>query len=249
MATTETNSQLGQQIVEDAKRYVLYSWSVQDQITPIAVAGAEGRYFWDYDGKRYLDFASQLVNVSIGHGHPKLVAAIKEQAEQLATIGPPMATESRSRLGKLLAEVTPGDLSMSFFTNGGAEANENAIKLARWATGRHKIVARYRSYHGATAGGITLTGDPRRWAAEPGIPGVVRMFDPFTYRCPAGHPDPCPVCTGGPHLEEILQYEGAQTVAAVILETVTGTNGVIVPPDGYLQSIREVCDRHGILLI
>jgi len=249
MATTETNSQLGQQIVEDAKRYVLYSWSVQDQINPIAVAGADGRYFWDYDGKRYLDFASQLVNVSIGHGHPKLVAAIKEQAEQLATIGPPMATESRSRLGKLLAEVTPGDLSMSFFTNGGAEANENAIKLARWATGRQKIVARYRSYHGATAGGMTLTGDPRRWAAEPGIPGVVRILDPYTYRCPAGHPDPCPVCTGAPHLEEILQYEGPQTVAAVILETVTGTNGVIVPPDGYLQSIREVCDRHGILLI
>ncbi|HEY8628134.1 MAG TPA: aminotransferase class III-fold pyridoxal phosphate-dependent enzyme [Gaiellaceae bacterium] len=249
MATTETNSQLGRQIVEDAKRYVLYSWSVQDQINPIAVAGAEGRYFWDYDGKRYLDFASQLVNVSIGHQHPKVIAAIKEQAEQLATIGPPMATESRSRLGKLLAEITPGELSMSFFTNGGAEANENAIKLARWATGRHKIVARYRSYHGATAGGITLTGDPRRWAAEPGIPGVVRILDPYTYRCPAGHPDPCPVCTGAPHLEEILQYEGPQTVSAVILETVTGTNGVIVPPDGYLQSIREVCDRHGILLI
>ena len=138
---------------------------------------------------------------------------------------------------------------MSFFTNGGAEANENAIKLARWYTGRHKIIARYRSYHGATAGAITLTGDPRRWPAEPGIPGVVRMFDPYTYRCPAGHPDPCPVCTGAPHLEEILQYEGAHTVAAVILETVTGTNGIIVPPDGYLQSIREVCDRHGILLI
>ena len=160
-----------------------------------------------------------------------------------------MATESRSRLGKLLAEVTPGDLTMSFFTNGGAEANENAIKLARWYTGRHKIIARYRSYHGATGGAITLTGDPRRWPAEPGIPGVVRMFDPYTYRCPAGHPDPCPVCTGAPHLEEILQYEGAHTVAAVILETVTGTNGIIVPPDGYLQSIREVCDRHGILLI
>ena len=249
MASVEENSELGQQIVADAKRHVLYSWSVQDAINPIAVAGAEGRYFWDYDGKRYLDFASQLVNVSIGYGHPKIVAAIKEQAETLATIGPPMATESRSRLGKLLAEVTPGDLSMSMFTNGGAEANENAIKLARWYTGRQKVVARYRSYHGATAGAITLTGDPRRWPAEPGIPGVVRMLDPYTYRCPAGHPDPCPVCSGGPHLEELLMYEGPETVAAVILETITGTNGIIVPPDGYLQSIREVCDRHGILLI
>src|SRR5690348_5874986 len=249
MATVQQNSELGRQIVEDAKRHVLYSWSTQDAISPIAVAGAEGRYFWDYDGKRYLDFASQLVNVSIGHQHPKVVAAIKEQADQLCTIGPPMATESRSRLGRLLAEVTPGNLKMSFFTNGGAEANENAIKLARWYTGRSKVIARYRSYHGATAGAITLTGDPRRWHAEPGIPGVVRMFDPYTYRCPAGHPDPCPVCSGGPHLEEILQYENPETVAAVILETVTGTNGIIVPPDGYLQSIREVCDRHGILLI
>jgi taurine---2-oxoglutarate transaminase len=249
MAVTETNTELGRQIVEDAKRYVLYSWSVQDAIAPIAVAGAEGRHFWDYEGRRYLDFASQLVNVSIGHGHPKVVAAIKEQAEQLATIGPPMATESRSTLGRLLAEVTPGDLSLSFFTNGGAEANENAIRLARWYTGRHKVIARYRSYHGATAGSLTLTGDPRRWPSEPGIPGVVRMFDPYTYRCPAGHPDPCPVCAGAPHLEEILQYEGPNTVAAVILETITGTNGIIVPPDGYLQSIRETCDRYGIVLI
>src|SRR3954447_1214 len=249
MATIETNPQLGQQVVADAKQYVLHSWSVQDALNPIPVAGAEGRHFWDYDGKRYLDFASQLVNVSIGYGHPKIVAAIKEQAEKLATIGPPMATEPRSTLARLIAEVAPGDISMAFFTNGGAEANENAIKLARWYTGRHKVIARYRSYHGATAGAITLTGDPRRWPAEPGISGVVRMFDPYTYRCPAGHPDPCPVCSGAPHLEEILQYEGPNTVAAVILETVTGTNGIIVPPDGYLQSIREVCDRYGILLI
>jgi len=249
MTTVETNPNLGAQIVADAKEFVLYSWSVQSQIDPIAVAGADGRHFWDYDGNRYLDFASQLVNVSIGHQHPKIIAAIKEQADALCTIGPPMANESRSRLGRLLAEVTPGDLKVSFFTNGGAEANENAIKLARLATGRHKIVARYRSYHGATHGAVTLTGDPRRWPVEPGMPGVVRMFDPYTYRCPAGHPDPCPVCTGAPHLEEILEYEGAHTVAAVILETITGTNGVIVPPDGYLQAIREVCDRHGILLV
>ncbi|MEN3341686.1 MAG: taurine---2-oxoglutarate transaminase [Actinomycetota bacterium] len=249
MATIETNPQLGEQVREDAKRYVLHSWSVQDALDPLPVAGAEGRYFWDYEGRRYLDFASQLVNVSIGHQHPKLVAAIKEQADTLCTIGPPMATEPRSTLARLIAEVTPGDISLTFFTNGGAEANENAIKLARWYTGRHKVVARYRSYHGATAGAISLTGDPRRWPAEPGIPGVVRMLDPYTYRCPAGHPDPCPVCTGAPHLEELLMYEGPETVAAVILETVTGTNGIIPPPDGYLQSIRETCDRHGILLI
>jgi len=249
MATVEANPNLGAQIVADAKEHVLYSWSVQSAISPIAVAGAEGRHFWDYDGRRYLDFASQLVNVNIGHQHPKIIQAIKDQADQLCTIGPPMANESRSTLGRMLAEVTPGDLSVSFFTNGGAEANENAVKLARLVTGRDKIIARYRSYHGATNGAVTLTGDPRRWAVEPGMPGVVRMFDPYTYRCPAGHPDPCPVCTGAPHLEEILQYEGAHTVAAVLLETVTGTNGILVPPDGYLQSIREVCDRHGILLI
>jgi taurine--2-oxoglutarate transaminase len=236
-------------IQELDRQHVLHSWSVQSQISPLPVAGAEGRYFWDYDGNRYLDFASQLVNVNLGHQHPKVVAAIVEQAQKLTTIGPPMAHETRSELARLLAEVTPGDLTMSFFTNGGAEANENAIKLARWYTGRHKIIARYRSYHGATAGAISATGDPRRWAAEPGIPGIVRMLDPYTYRCPAGHPDPCPVCTGAPHLEELLQYEGPQNVAAVIMETIVGTNGVIVPPDGYLQAVREVCDRHGILLI
>jgi len=236
-------------IQELDKQHVLHSWSVQSQISPLPIAGAEGRYFWDLDGNRYLDFASQLVNVSIGHQHPKVVAAIKEQADKLCTIGPPMAHETRSELARLLAEVTPGDLTMSFFTNGGAEANENAIKLARWYTGRHKVIARYRSYHGATGGAITLTGDPRRWPAEPGIPGVVRMLDPYTYRCPAGHPDPCPVCSGAPHFEEIIQYEGPENVAAVIMETIVGTNGIIVPPDGYLESIREVCDRHGIVLI
>ncbi len=249
MAVVQSNPEAGRRVRADDKRYVLHSWSVQSAIDPLPVAGAEGCWFWDYDGNRYLDFAAQLVNLALGHQHPKLVAAIKEQADRLCTIGPPMANDRRSELARLLAEVTPGNLAMSFFTNGGAEANENAIKLARWYTGRHKVIARYRSYHGATAGAITLTGDPRRWPIEPGIPGVVRMLDPYTYRCPAGHPDPCPVCTGAPHLEEILQYEGPHTVAAVILETVTGTNGVIPPPDGYLRAIREVCDRHGIVLI
>ena len=249
MATIEDRTAEGEQVLADDRDYLIHSWSVQSALSPLAVAGAEGRYFWDYDGKRYLDFASQLVNVSIGHQHPRVVQAIKDQADRLCTIGPPMANDKRSEAARLIAGVMPGDLNHTFFTNGGAEATENAITLARWVTGRQKIVARYRSYHGATAGAVTLTGDPRRWFAEPGLPGVVRMLDPYSYRCPAGHPDPCPVCSGGPHFEEILQYEGAHTVAAVILETVVGTNGIIVPPDGYLQSIREVCDRHGILLI
>jgi taurine---2-oxoglutarate transaminase len=249
MAVTESRQADGEKVVADDRQYLIHSWSVQSALAPIPVAGGEGRYFWDYSGKRYLDFASQLVNLALGHQHPKLVAAIKEQADRLCTIAPGVANDKRSELARLVAECMPGDLKRTFFTNGGADANENAVKLARWATGRHKIVARYRSYHGATAGAITLTGDPRRWFAEPGLPGIVRMLDPYTYRCPAGHPDPCPVCTGGPHLEEVLMYEGPHTVAAVMLETVTGTNGIIVPPDGYLRSIREVCDRHGILLI
>jgi taurine--2-oxoglutarate transaminase len=249
MAVVEVDPGAGENIRELDRAHLIHSWSIQSKLNPLPVAGAEGCYFWDYEGKRYLDFASQLVNVNIGHQHPKVVQAIKDQADRLCTIGPPMANDVRSQLAAMIAELAPGDLNHVFFTNGGAEANENAIKLARWFTGRQKVVVRYRAYHGATAGAITLTGDPRRWYAEPGIPGVVRMFDPYTYRCSAGHPDPCPVCTGGPHLEEILMYEGPQNVAAVMMETVTGTNGVIVPPDGYLRSIREVCDKYGILLV
>ena len=249
MEYTPVDSGQAQRVRDLDRDHVLHSWSVQSQINPIPVAGAEGRYFWDYDGKRYLDFSSQLVNLNLGHQHPRLVEAIVEQARKLCTIAPSVACEPRSELARLLTEVTPGSMQAAFFTNGGAEANENAVKIARWYTGRDKVIVRYRSYHGATAGAITLTGDPRRWYAEPGMPGVVRMFDPYTYRCPAGHPDPCPVCSGGPHLEEIVQYEGPDKVAAVILETVTGTNGIIVPPDGYLKSIREVCDTYGILLI
>src|ERR1700761_4094366 len=250
MTTTVANPAMsGQEIVDLTRKHTLFEWSAQSKVDPIPVAKAKGIYFWTPEGKRFIDFNSQLMSVNIGHGDERVINAIHEQAQTLAYANPFMATEPRARLGAKLAEITPGDIDTFFFTNGGAEANENAIKIARFFTGRHKIVARYRSYHGATAGAISLTGDPRRWAAEPGIPGVVRMLDPFTYRCPAGHPDPCPVCTGAPHLEEILMYEGAHTVAAVILETVVGTNGIIVPPDGYLQSIREVCDRHGILLI
>ena len=228
--------------------HYIQSWSVQGT-RPRIITGAEGSWFWDSEGKRYLDFQSQLVNLNLGHQHPAIVDAIKEQADRLCYIGPAMGNDARSELAKLIAEVTPGDLTASFFTTGGAAANENAIRLARHYTGREKIIARYRSYHGATAGALGLTGDPRHHLAGPTPAGVVRMLDPYTYRCPAGHPDPCPVCTGAPHLEEILMYEDPASVAAVILEPIVGTNGLIVPPDGYLQAIRGVCDRHGILLI
>jgi taurine---2-oxoglutarate transaminase len=231
------------------KEFVIHSWSNQGAVNATPIAGGLGAWFWDYDGNRYLDFQSQLVNMNLGHQHPKVIEAIQAKAAEMCYIGPNYAERSRAQLAELMAEVTPGDLKMTFFTTGGAAANENAIRLARHVTGRQKVVARYRSYHGATAGAIAMTGDPRRWHAEPTPSGVVRMFDPYSYRCSAGHPDPCPVCTGGPHLEEILQYEDPTSVAAVILETVTGTNGLLPPPPGYLQSIRETCDKYGILLI
>ncbi len=256
------------------RRYVIHSWSTQSRIRPLPVAGGLGARFWDHDGRTYLDFASQVVSANLGYQHPRVVKAIQEQAARLCSAAPSMANAPRSRLAELLAEVSPGDLSMSFFTSGGAEANENALKLARWYTGRQKVVARYRSYHGATAGAASVTGDPRRWPVEPAVPGVVRLLDPYSYRCPAGHAPPpapgepqwdclpaaqaaaqerhaatCPVCAGGPHLEEVLQYEDPASVAAVLLEPVTGANGVIVPSPQYLRRIREVCDRHGILLI
>lgn len=235
-------------VAEMHANHYLQSWSKQGT-RPRVITGARGSWFWDSDGKRYLDFQSQLVNANLGHQHPRIVQAIKDQADRLCYIGPAMGSDVRSELAALMVEITPPNLSSTFFTTGGSAANETAIRLARHYTGRTKIVARYRSYHGATGGTLSLTGDPRHHLTRADMPGVVRMLDPYTYRCPAGHPDPCPVCSGGPHLEEILMYEDPSTVAAVILETVVGTNGIIVPPEGYLQSIRETCDRHGILLI
>src|SRR6266511_6386326 len=249
MSTEVLHTMTGEEMIALSKKHTLFEWSAQSKVDPIPVARAKGIYFYTPEGKRFIDFNSQLMCVNIGHGDERVIRAIQEQVATLAYANPFMATEPRARLGAKLAEISPGDIDVFFFTNGGAEANENAFKIARAVTGRQKILARYRSYHGATAGAIAATGDPRRWPAEPGMPGIVRILDPYTYRCPAGHPDPCPVCSGAPHLEEILQYEGPQNVAAVILETVTGTNGVIPPPPGYLQSVREVCDRHGILLI
>jgi taurine---2-oxoglutarate transaminase len=238
-------SMTAEEIVRLSREHTLYEWSAQSAVDPIPVERAEGVYFYTPDGKRYLDFNSQLMSVNIGHGDIRVIEAIKRQAEQLAYANPFMAHEPRARLGQKLAELAPGDIDVFFFTNGGAEANENAIKLARQATGRQKILARYRSYHGATGGAITLTGDPRRWAAEPGIPGVVRF--PDTQRWGAAEPEPVGDSLAG--LEDVIMYEGPQTIAALIIEPVVGTNGILIPPDGYMQGVREICDRHGILLI
>ncbi|MEL6288622.1 MAG: aminotransferase class III-fold pyridoxal phosphate-dependent enzyme [Pseudomonadota bacterium] len=241
----------GVEAIQDAHvDHYIQSWSVQGA-RPKVIAGGEGSCFWDSDGKRYLDFQSQLVNLNLGHQHPKLVQAIKDQADTLCYIGPGMGNAARSTLARKIAEVMPGDLTSTFFTTGGAVANEHAIRLARHITGREKVVARFRSYHGATATTLALTGDPRHHLISGHAnAGIVRILDPYCYRCPMGRdvPGSCGACTGA-HLEEVLMYERPETVAAVILETVVGTNGIIVPPDGYLPAIREICDRHGILLI
>ncbi len=224
-----------------AEAYV-QSWSKQG-IRPRVIAGGQGSWFWDSDGKRYLDFQSQLVNLNLGHQHPEIVQAIKDQADKLCYIGPAMGNDARSELAALIRDITPANIVSTFFTTGGAAANETAVRLARHYTGRQKIIARYRSYHGATGGALTLTGDPRHHLTRGDMPGVVRMFDPYR-RDPAD-----PIYQGGPHLEEILMYENPETVAALILETVVGTNGILVPPDGYLQSLAQVCRKYGILLI
>ncbi len=234
-----------EEVVALSKQYTLYEWSAQSHVDPIPVDHAQGVYFYTPDGKRYLDFNSQLMSVNIGHGDQRVIEAIKAQAEKLAYANPFMATEPRALLGRKLAELLPGDLEVSFFTNGGAEANENAIKLARQFTGRHKILARYRSYHGATGQVIVATGDPRRWAAETGVSGFVRVPDSHKW----GRKDPEPVAESLRELEEVIMFEGPQTIAAFMLEPVVGTNGILIPPDGYLQGVREICDRHGILLV
>ena len=232
-------------IVRLSRQYTLYEWSAQSHVDPIPVDHAKGVYFYTPDGKRYLDFNSQLMSVNIGHGDERVIRAIQDQAAKLAYANPFMAHEPRARLGQKLAQLLPGDLDVSFFTNGGAEANENAIKLARQFTGRHKILARYRSYHGATGQVITATGDPRRWAAETGVSGIVRVPDSHRW----AQRDPEPVGKSLAAIEEVIMFEGPQTIAGFILEPVVGTNGILIPPDGYMQGVREICDRHGILLI
>lgn len=234
------------EIVELSKRYTLFDWVAQSKFQPLPIASASGVYFTGVDGKRYLDFNSQLMSVNAGHGDPRIAEAVAKQVRELAYVSSAaMTTEVRALLGRKLAERFPGDIEKSFFTLGGAEANENAIRIARAVTGRQKILARYRSYHGATSGAITLTGDPRRWANEPGIPGVVHVLDFYhgTTRSWDNASKALEV------LEETVQLEGPSTIAAFIIEPVTGTNGILIPPDGYLEGVRELCDRYGILLI
>ena len=233
------------EIVALNRAHTFFSWSVQGALDPIVIDRAEGVWLYTPEGRRILDFNSQLMSVNIGHGDRRVIDAITEQASKLQYVQPAFATEIRGRLGKKLAEIMPGDLDKVFFTLGGAEAIENAIKLARHYTGRYKVLARYRAYHGATLGAMTLTGDPRRWANEPGLVGVVRY--PDTHRW--GEAEPRPVAESLQGLEDVIRYEGPQTIAAVFLETIVGTNGILIPPDGYVQGVREICDRHGILMV
>ncbi len=227
----------------------LYPWAAQGGLTPLTITRSSGSYFEDESGRRYLDLAGQLAYANIGHSHPRVVEAIRRQAGELPVIGPNFANRPAARLAEMLAEVTPGDLNRTFFTNGGAEANEYAIRMARAVTGRHKIVTRYQSYHGSTLGAISATGENRRNYAEPGASGFIHALDPYRYRCPfCRHNASCTLACADA-LEATVAGEGPESVAAVLVEPVTGLSGLVVPPDGYLQRLRELCDRHGIVLI
>ncbi len=232
------------------RAHVFHSWSAQASLDPMVISRAAGSHVWDGDGRRYLDLSSQQVNTNIGHQHPAVVEAIVEQARTLCTIAPPYANAARSEAARLVAEVAPEGLDKVFFTNGGADANEFAVRMARLHTGRHKVLAQYRSYHGGTSTAINLTGDPRRWPNDQGSAGVVHFFGPFLYRS-AFHADTeeeeC--ARALEHLDQLVRFEGPSTIAAIVLETVPGTAGVMPPPPGYLAGVRELCDRHGIVFV
>jgi taurine--2-oxoglutarate transaminase len=238
------------QVRADDRAHVFHSWSAQALIDPVPVAAGEGSTFWDYAGNAYLDFASQLVNLNLGHQHPDLVAAVQQQAGRLCTIQPSVANDVRGELAHLIAGIAPDGLEKVFFTNGGAEANEYAVRLARQSTGRRKVLSMYRSYHGSTSTAISLTGDPRRWANDVSDTGAVRFFGPYPYRSPFHSESPEQEAERAlAHLEQTILLEGPSTIAAIIIESVVGTNGVLVPPPGYLEGVRELCDRHGIVYI
>ncbi len=249
MATTHNAGFNVEAVRANTRDHVLISWSVQSQTKPRVIVDAIGCWFYDSEGKAYLDFNSQLVNLNIGHRHPRVIAAIKEQAEKLPYIEPGFANEARATLGSMIAEIAPGDLCKVLFTTGGSEANENAIKIARLFTGRQKIISRYRSYHGATMGSLSAGADYRRWPFEPGVPGTIRVFEPYCYRCAFSQkPGTCRLeCVS--HVEEIIIHEGPEQIAAMIVETVTGGSGVIVPDPRYFPALRALLDKYSILLI
>ena len=239
-----------QTIIDQHKDHVFFSWASQAAITnPIVAERAEGVYLWDVDGKRYIDFSSQLMNLNTGHGCKKIIQDTTKQLEKLAFAYPGIATEIKAKAAAKLASITPGNLNKVLFTLGGAEAVENAIKIARQYTGRHKIVTRYRSYHGATAGAASAGGDPRRLPHEPLTSGIVRVHDPYAYRCPFGYAPEGNLEVYINHVIQTIEFEGPENVAAILMESITGSSGLIIPPDGYWQALREYADQHGILLI
>lgn len=232
------------------RRHVFHSWSAQAALTPMVITRAEGSYIWDGAGHRMLDFTSQLVFTNLGHQHPRIVAAIQEQAAHLCTVAPQHANAARSEAARLIAAHAPGDLDRVFFTNGGADANEHAIRMARLHTGRTKVLSTYRSYHGGTQLAVNVTGDPRRWPNDAGASGTVHFFGPFLYRSAFHATTQAEECERAlAHLEQLIAFEGPQTIAAVVLESIPGTAGIMVPPPGYLAGVRALCDAHGIVLI
>lgn len=232
------------------RAHVFHSWSAQASLDPMVITKAEGSWIWDGEGNRMLDFTSQLVFTNLGHQHPRIVRAIQEQAATLCTVAPQHANGARSEAARLIASHTPGDLDRVFFTNGGADANEHAVRMARLHTGRQKVLSTYRSYHGGTQLAINLTGDPRRWPNDNGSTGTVHFFGPFLYRSPFHATTEEEECQRAlAHLEQVIALEGSATIAAIILESIPGTAGVMVPPPGYLRGVRELCDRHGIVFI
>ena len=239
----------GAEVFADDRAYVFHSWSAQKALKPMCIAGAEGSYVWDFDGNRYLDFSSQLVNVNIGHQHPKVVAAIQEQAAKLSTIAPQHANEARNQAAKRIVELSGPNMAKVFFTNGGADAAENAIRMARLHTNKHKVLSAYRSYHGNTGAAIVATGDPRRWPNEYAAQHV-HFFGPYPYRSEFWSSSPEQETERAlQHLEHVIQFEGPNTIGAIILESVIGTAGVIVPPPGYMVGLRALCDKYGIVWI
>jgi len=249
MSETLPNPERGKEVFDLDRKYVFHSWSAQAQISPLPVAGGKGSYFWDFEGKKYLDFSCQLVFTNIGFQHPKVIDAIKKQADVLATVAPQVANDVRSEAAKRIVELAGSKFSKVFFTNGGADGVENAIRMARLFTGRHKVLSFYRSYHGNTSAAISATGDPRRWPNEFAY-GHVHFFGPYLYRTAFWAKSEEEECARAlEHLENTIIFEGAKTIGAILIESVVGTAGVLMPPKGYLEGVRALCDKYGILWI